>query len=379
MMRRMIAILVVATILISAIVYSQYRPEPNTVSGFIEADEVRLGSRVGGRVSVVHVQEGQRVAKGDVLVELEPFDLLERKKQAAATLASRQADLTRLENGFRPEEIAQAKSHYEQLVAEHKKLQQGPRSQEIEVARSQLRVAHARQTLARQNHDRVRILVEKRAASAEELDRAGESLEAAMATVTLREQELELLQIGTREEDLERATAQVEEAREAWRLTQNGYRQEEIDSAKAARDAAQFALQAIERQLEELQIHATVNGVIEAFDLEPGDLVPPSAPVLSLLDDSRIWVRTYVPQNRLSVNVGQKLDVAIDSFPKDHFAGTVTFISRLAEFTPANVQTPEERAKLVFRIKVSIENPTKRLRPGMSADVWLPKTESIHE
>ncbi len=213
MIKRLFAFAVVASLLVSAIVYSQYRPESNKVSGFLEADEIRLGSRVGGRVAVVHVEEGQRVAKGEVLIELEPFDLLELQRQAAATLAARQADLDRMQNGFRVEEIAQAKARYEQLVAEDKKLHDGPREQEIEVARAQLRVAKAQLTLARQSHDRVRSLAEKRAASAEELDQAGERLEAATATVALREQELDLLLVGTRQEDLERSKAQVEEAR----------------------------------------------------------------------------------------------------------------------------------------------------------------------
>ncbi len=379
MIRRLIAFAVVAALLVSAIIYSQYRPESNKISGFLEADEIRLGSRVGGRVAIVHVEEGQRVAKGEILVELEPYDLLEMRSQAEATLAARQADLGRAENGFRPEEIAQAKAHFEQLVAESKKLHEGPREQEIEVARAQLRVAQAQLLLSKQNHDRVTALVEKRAASAEELDAAGERLEAATATVALREQELDLLLVGTRQEDLERIAAQVEEARQAWELRKNGYRKEEIDEARAARDAARFALAAIEKQLEELKIRSPLDGVVEALELEPGDLIAPSAPVLSMLDDSHVWVRAYVPQNRLSVEIGQQLPVSIDSFPHDNFVGTVSFISRQAEFTPSNVQTPEERAKLVFRMKVDVPNPTHKLRPGMSADVVLPSVESVHE
>ena len=240
-------------------------------------------------------------------------------------------------------------------------------------------MAHARQELTKKSYDRVNRLVDNRAASKEELDQARESLEAASDMVSLREQELDLLLVGTREEDLESAMAQVEEARAAWELKQKGYRQEDVDAAKAARDAAQFALLAIDRQLDELKIHSPLDGVIEAFDLEPGDLVPPSAPVLSLLDDNHIWVRAYIPQNRLSVNVGQKLRISIDSFGEEDFEGTVIFVSRLAEFTPSNVQTPEERSKLVFRMKVAVENPEKKLRPGMSADVWLPETESAHD
>ena len=230
--------------------------------------------------------------------------------------------------------------------------------------------------LARQNHARAVGLVEKRAAAAEELDRTGEKLEAATATVALREQELDLQLVGTRQEDLDRIAAQVEEALNAWNLTKNGYRREVVAAAEAARDAAQFARDALRVQLEELKIKSPLDGVVEAMELQPGDLVGPSTPVLSLLDDQHLWVRAYVPQNRVGIHLGQELQVVVDSFPDEVFPGAVTFVSRLAEFTPSNVQTPEERSKLVFRIKVAVSDRQRRLLPGMSADVWLPRTEA---
>jgi multidrug resistance efflux pump len=379
MIKRFLTLVVVAALLIAAILFDQYRDITHKVSGFIEADEIRVGSRVGGRVTAVHVQEGQRVKKDQVLVELEPFDLLARFAQAEANLAAEQAAFERLQHGYRTEEIAQTKAHYNQLAAEQAELKQGPRDQEIEVARAQLAVAKAQKVLAGQNHTRVVGLVEKRAAAAEELDRAGEQLEAATAMVALREQELDLRLVGTRQEDLDRIAAQVEEALNAWDLTKNGYRPEDIAAAKAARDATQSALDALRVQLEELKIKSPLDGVVEAMELQPGDLVGPSTPVLSLLDDQHLWVRAYVPQNRVGIQVGQELDVVVDSVPDQTFQGTVIFVSRMAEFTPSNVQTPEERSKLVFRIKVAVSDPQQRLLPGLAADVWLPRTEARHD
>jgi HlyD family secretion protein len=83
-----------------------------------------------------------------------------------------------------------------------------------------------------------------------------------------------------------------------------------------------------------------------------------------------MWVRAYVPENRLHIKEGQQTRVTIDSYPDESFAGEITFISRQAEFTPRNVQTPEERSQQVFRIKVHLQEH-ERLRPGMAADVWL--------
>ena len=97
--------------------YSKYRPTPDRVSGFIEADEIRLGSRVGGRVAKVLVEEGATVKRGDTLIELEPFDLLAEQERAKATLAASEAEYQRLKAGLRPEEVAQAEAHYHQLQA----------------------------------------------------------------------------------------------------------------------------------------------------------------------------------------------------------------------------------------------------------------------
>ena len=370
-MHRFIVILLAFVFLAGLIAYSQLRIEPNRVSGFIEADEIRVGSRVGGRVLAVHVVEGQRVQRGDTLVELEPFDLLQREQEATQSLAALEADYQRLVAGFRPEEIAQAKARYEQFLARYDLLVAGPREQEIEAARGRVQVAQGELKLAAQDYERIAELVRQNAIARAEFDAVSEQREAAQAMLLVRQEELGLLEAGSRDEEKREAKARVDEAEQAWRLTSNGYRSEEIGKAKAARDAAQAAVDVVREQMKELTVTCPVDGVIEALDLQKGDLVPAGAPVLSVMDDSRLWVRAYVPQNRVGLQVGQKLRVTADSFPEQPFRGEVTFIARQAEFTPSNVQTPEERAKQVFRIKVVIPDATAVLRPGMTVDVWL--------
>jgi HlyD family secretion protein len=203
------------------------------------------------------------------------------------------------------------------------------------------------------------------------LDQATESLAVAEGSVAAMREALGLLRAGTRPETIRAAQAQAEEARQAWELAKAGFRKEDIEKAAAARDATQAALEAIDRRIDELTIRSPVDGVVEALDLQPGDLAPAAAPVLSIMDVGRMWVRAYVPENRLDVQVGQKVRLAVDSFPGETFEGVVTFISRQAEFTPSNVQTPEERVKQVFRIKVELRDGLDKLRPGMAADVWL--------
>ena len=371
MSKRFLGIALVVAVLATLIFYSQFRKEPNRVSGFIEADEIRIGSRVGGRVLAVHVQEGERVKQGQLLIELEPFDLREREHEVLLKLAAAEAEFQRISTGLRPEEIAQTKAKFDQLQARLDLALAGPREQEIEAARNRLKVAEAETKLARLLFNNRAELFQQKVIAREEFDKANEALEAAAAMTLVRKQELELFEAGTREEEKREAQARVEEARQTWELAKQGFRQEEIDKAKATRDAAQAALDAIRVQVKELQIKSPVDGMIEAHELRVGDLVPAGAPVLSIMDTRHLWLRAYIPQNRIGLKTGQKLKVVVDSFPNESYAGEITFISRQAEFTPNNVQTPAERVKQVFRAKIDLREGLDKLRPGMMADVWL--------
>jgi multidrug resistance efflux pump len=371
MVMRVIGIAAVAVVLLGLLAFSQQRREPLKVSGFVEAYEIRVGSRIGGRVKRVDVEEGQHLQAGAPLLELEPYDLNEQAAQARAILAERRAVLTRLQVGYRKEEIAQAHERYNQLAANLKKLQKGPRDQEIKAAEANRDQAQAQLTLARDNHRRAEALFKKGALTQEEMDQATSELKVGQATLDAREENLDLLRAGTRPEELEEAAARLREAEQAWHLQQAGYRPEEIAEAEAAVAAAEAALQAIEEQLAELVVRAPVEAIVEAVDLRPGALVAANTPAISLLDPSQLWVRAYVPENRLRIQVGQKVFVSTDSFPGRKFAGHVSFISDQAEFTPGNVQTPEERSKQVFRIKVMLDEGLRELHPGTPADVWL--------
>lgn len=376
MSRRIVPVVIFVGLLVAALVYSQRSTGPLIVSGFIEADEMRLGSRVGGRVAEVLVEEGADVTPGQLLVRLEPYDLLRRLEETQANLAARRAELAKLESGFRPEEVAQAAARVERLKQKLKALEDGPRPEEIEAARASQRLAVAQYERARQTHERNVGLAgaDVSAVSRDTLDRSQEELRVSLAQREVRDQELRLLEQGTRAEDKAAARAELAEAEAAWQLTYNGYRREEIEQASAAVKAAQAAADAIQSQIAELEVRSPAAGVVEALDLQPGDLAPPNAPVLTVVDHTRLWVRAYVPENRIPLRIGQTLSVTVDSFPDRTFSGRITFLARQAEFSPSNVQTPDERAKQVFRIKVTLEVPEadrSRLRPGMTANVIL--------
>lgn len=371
MLKKIAGFLLLALLLVVGLLYSQQRHEPLKVSGFIEADELRLGSRVGGRVRKVIVSEGDTVHAQDVLVELEPFDLHDRRLQAAAVRDQRQAEHRKVQEGFRDEEIAQAQARLDQANEQLTLLKNGPRQQELEAARAEVDAAQADLELAEEHFARVEKLKADGAATQEALDLATKERKSAIAQVKARSEQLKLLEAGTRAEELAVAAARVREAEQQLNLMKKGNREEDIAQAYAALQAADGALSAIDRQLEELQITAPATGTVEAIELQPGDLVGANAPVISVIDTEHMWVRCYVPENQLDLKIGQQLSLAVDSFPGQWFSGEVSYISRQAEFTPSNIQTPEERSKQVFRIKVKLIDGLDVLRPGMAADVYL--------
>lgn len=374
MLRRTVFMLLIAVALVAALLVSQRRVGPLQVSGFLEADEVRVGSRVGGRVARVLVEEGQRVSAGDALVELEPFDLAEREAEARAELHAREGELARLEAGYLAEEVAGARAREQQARARLERLENGPRPQEVETARADLRLAEAELELARAEYERAKVLEADAFASKNTLDQALASQRVAAATVDARQETLDLLVEGTRAEDLAQARAELAEASAALALLERGYREEDIAVARSSVAAARATLEAQQRRSEELVVSAPLDAVVEAVRLRPGDLVAPDAPVLSLLDTSRLWVRAYVPQGSLRLEPQQLVEVEIDAYPGRSFRARIGFIADQAEFTPRNVQTPEERVDQVFRIKAYLEEGLDVLRPGMAADVILERT-----
>jgi HlyD family secretion protein len=370
-MKRFLIIAVLAIVALGALIWSQFRRPAFYVSGFVEAHQVRVGSRVGGRIAAIHVVEGQEVTPGATLIELEPFDLQEKLTEARATLASRRAVLDKLRAGARPEELAQARAARDRAQAVLDKAVAGPRPLEIQVAEEQVTLTGAELAKAQKDFERVARLRETGQAAQEEMDDVTRARDVAVARHEQARSQLALLREGTRQEDIAEARARLDEAAQTVALLEAGTRQEDVAQAEANVAAGAAAAAAIEQQLRELAVTAPLAGTVEAFDLRPGDLIAPGAPVVALNDPAELWVRAYLPENRLRLQLNDRVAVRVDSYPARRFAGHVTFIARQAEFTPANVQTPEERSKQVFRIKVTLDEGRDVLRPGMPADVYL--------
>ncbi len=368
--RLAIVIVIAGAAAIGWLFWQQTRQSRLIVSGFVEADEVRVGSQVGGRVDSVLVEEGQRVTPGTTLFTISSFDWQERLAEAQAQLVSAQAEHARLASGYRVEEIAQARARRDRAASVLERLNVGPRPREIEIARERLKIARANLELAHSEHARVTKLREQERAARTEYDMAARELKQTQSEVASAEQEVALLEEGTRSEELAEARALLAESQQALDLLEQGYRAEDTAKAAAQVAAAEARVGAIRKQMEELAVKSPCECVVEGVELRPGDLVPAGAPAVTLLDLSRLWIRSYVPESFLGrVKIGQRVPVRIDGFPDRRFVGRISYLASDGEFTPRNIQTPEERSKQVFRVKIYLEEGRDLLRVGMAGDV----------
>jgi multidrug resistance efflux pump len=229
--------------------------------------------------------------------------------------------------------------------------------------------AQVREQESRVEQARARLALVLAGARPEEINRARADYENAER----ERRRLELLMkegIVARQAYDDAATA-ARTKQEMLRELERGNRPQEIEAARAAVAEAERHLDYLRRQRAETVVKAPAAGVIQSFDLRPGDLVPPNAPVATLLEPDQLWVRVFVPETKLGlVRVGQRADLTVDTFPKRTFPGKVVEISPRAQYTPRNIQTLDQRSDQVFGVKVSVE-PAPELKPGMAALVRL--------
>jgi len=163
--------------------------------------------------------------------------------------------------------------------------------------------------------------------------------------------------------------AAAEVAKQQWEELKRGSRSEDVQAARAQLSAEENTLAMLHRQVEESEVKAPADGTIQTMDLRPGDMIAPNQPVAVLLESNELWVRVFVPETRLGeVRVGQPVDISIDTFPKRVFKSKVQSVSERAEYTPRNVQTPEQREDQVFAVRLRLD-PAPELKAGMTATV----------
>ncbi len=364
-----LAILILAGWLIHSYTNSK---SPFEYSGTVETREIQIGSKIGGRVTQVFVEEGQAVKAGTLLVAFEANDLKDQRAQAQAQLEQAQADYHRLQRGNRPEEIAQAQANAQMQRAMLDEAQNGPRAQELKQAEADYAAAKADAANAQINFQRMDTLVRGDTVSRQQYDDSKALRDSTAQKAESLRQRLDLLQAGTRKEDLQAAQERYHQAQAAADLMQRGYRKEDIDAGRAKMEEAQARVNQLDVQLKEAELYAPADGLVQTVSVRTGDLVAPGKIVLTMLESSQLWVKVYVPETDLStVRIGQAAQVEVDSFRGHPFKGHVQEIASQAEFLPRNVQTRDDRQHQVFGVKVYVDNSGGALKSGMSATVRL--------
>lgn len=324
-LRRILPVLILVVVAGSLLWFKQMRDSNGNgalaVSGTVEATESHLGFQASGRIEAIWVREGDATAAGQELAALDRTEALARRDQAQAQIGAARAGLRELQQGARPEELAQARS------AEN--------------------AARIRLEDAVRDRERTERLQQGGAVSMEALDKAR------TAEALVR--------------------SQHEQVADQLALVERGARQERIDAQQAALEAAEASLRVVEAMLANMTLVAQGPAVVTVRHHEPGEIVGPGVPVLTLMDRADRWVRIFVSENQIgAVSLGQRATISSDTYADRVYDGEVTFISSQAEFTPKNVQTAEERVKLVYAVKVRVTgDPGFELKPGMPADVFL--------
>jgi HlyD family secretion protein len=357
----MIVILVLVAAAIAATAFSAgwfHRDAALQGSGPVEARDVRVGSKIGGRIDQVLVREGDHVKAGQILITFDDKELL-------ASLEQSRAAAEKAERGYRSEDIAEARAAAEQAKADYEMRKNGYRKEDIDVAEADVERAKADELRTRLDFQRYDSLAKKDLVSQQQRDTAEANWKVAVAQLDSAHQKLTQLRRGYRPEEIAAAKAHYQETLAMLEKYERGNRREDVDAAKAAYAYAMA-------QFRERQVVAPSDSIVEVLDVRPGDLIAPNTPIATLLESDQIYVRIYVPETEIGhVKVGQKAEIRVDSFANKVFDGLVEQINQQAEFLPRNVETREERVHQVFGVKVRIKDPSGQVLAGMAADVRL--------
>ncbi len=288
--------------------------------GNVDVREVEMAFRVGGRVSEILVDEGDRVEAQDLLAVIDAAPVEDRARQAEAEIAAAQANLARLQNGNRSQDIAAAQARVDAAAAA---------------------VTEAQSDLARR--------------------------EPLVAAGAISRNQWEETRLAART-----AEARLREARAGLSLQQAGARGEDIAAARAAVERAQAARAATSTDLGDTRLLAASEGTVVTRAVEPGSLLQPGQTVLTISIDRPLRVRAYVGEPDLSrIRPGMAVEVRADGNDKV-YRGQIGFISPRAEFTPRTVETEDLRADLVYQVRITVSDPDDALRQGQPVTVTIP-------
>lgn len=386
-MKKIIPVVLVLLIITAAILSSGLfkKEDPNLIrlSGNIELTQVDISFKMPGRLIALNVREGDRVTKGMRIAQLDQTSTLRTKSQQEAGLNAANGQLAQMftsvqfqreqiENdlALRTAELRAAESQLADLVA-------GSRPQEITQARAALDDARTWHQQASEDWARAETLYKNEDISRAQYDQFRARFESTRQTARQAEQRLALVEEGPRKQQIETARSQVERARAAIKLSETNRlelkrREQEIAVRKAEIERAKAGIAIVDAQLDDTSIDSPIDGVVLVKSAEAGEVLAGGATVVTIGDIEHPWLRAFVGEKDLGrVKLGGKVKLTTDSYPGKVYWGRISFIASEAEFTPKQIQTADERVKLVYKIKVEVDNPNQELKANMPVDAEI--------
>ncbi len=353
------------------------------VSGNIELTEVNIAFKTPGRLVERAVDEGDAVKKGQILARLDRDQLTAQREREAASLAVQESQLAQDQTSIEWQKVTMA-ADIEQKKAALSTAQQrllelknGSRPQEIQEARAGVEAAQSELDRAKRDWDRAQTLYKNDDISTAQYDQYRSRWESADATLRQAQQRSALVQLGPRKEVVEAAAGQVDQAQAGLKMAEANSlelkrREQALATRRAQIEAAKASLALIDTQLADTVAASPCDGVVLVKSADPGEVLGVGTTVLTVGDIDHPWLRGYINETALGkVKIGSKAQITTDSYPGKVYNGRVSFISAEAEFTPKQIQTKEERVKLVYRVKIDVDNPNRELKSNMPADAEI--------
>lgn len=359
--------------------------DPNVIriSGNIELTQVDLSFKMPGRLVELNVDEGDAVKTGLVVARTDTQELEQQLHRERAGVESAESALTQLRTGIQYQkatiegDVALKRADLVNAEARLQEMLNGSRPQELESARAAAAEAATQNQHAQLDWQRAQTLYKNDDISTAQRDQFKTKAEATAAALKRAQEQLALVKEGPRKEQIEQQRAVVARSRAALQLAEANRidlkrREEEVSMRTADIQRARAQTGVLDVQLNDRVLVAPVGGVVLSKSAEMGEILAAGATVVTLGDIDHPWVRGYVSESDLGrVKLGMPAAVTTDSYPGKEYKGKVTFVSSEAEFTPKQIQTTEERQKLVYRVKVEVENPNHELKSNMPVDARI--------
>jgi HlyD family secretion protein len=355
------------------------------ISGNIELTEVDISFKVPGRLIERAVDEGDSVKPGMLIARIDRDQMERQKMRDTAVVTSAESQFTQMQTAIALQretlesDIALRKAEQRAAQAKLDELLAGSRPQEIQQSRAVAADARAQNEQARLDWDRAQELFKNDDISKAQFDQYRMRLDSTSAVLRQAEERLALVVEGPRKEGIESGRAEVARAAAAVRLSEANRlelkRKEEdlvAHRAEIARSRAQVAM--TDTQLNDTIAYSPIGGVVLVKSAEVGEVLAAGTTVVSIGDTDHPWLRGYINERDLGrIKLGDEARITTDSFPGKTYPGRISFIASEAEFTPKQIQTQEERVKLVYRIKIDVDNPRHELKSNMpvEADILL--------